>query len=206
MSLRLARMVAVGGGAWGVGILLVLVSAFEFSSPSPFLLLLLLVFTTVIAIALWPGIEPSWYPTAWIGMGLLLCGFIFLSLFSIGVYLIPSAGLIILAGAFAKATLSRAASHKVVSSSSAEISQVNAQEREITSHLRELTPREHEVLALIAESKSNKEIAEALVVSPNTVRHHVHQLLQKLNCSSRHELALIAKAAALHSSSSTNAS
>ena len=206
MSLRLARILAVGGGAWGVGMLLVLVSAFEFSSPSPFLLLLLLVYTTVIASAIWPGIEPSWYPTAWIGTGVLLCGFIFLSLFSIGVYLVPSAGLIILAGAFAIASLSRAAGHKAVSSSAAKPSQVNTNEPEIASHLRQLTPREHEVLALIAEGKSNKEIAEALVVSPNTVRHHVHQLLQKLNCSSRHELALIAKAPAFHSASSTTSS
>jgi DNA-binding CsgD family transcriptional regulator len=197
---------AVGGGIWGLGTLLVLVSAFEFISPSPFLLLLLLVYATVIASAVWPGIDPSWYAAAWIGMGVLVCGFIFLSLLSIGVYLIPSAGLITLAGAFAAASLSRAARHKAVSSSSAELSHVNAMKHEVASHLRELTPREHEVLALIAEGKSNKEIAEALVVSPNTVRHHVHQLLQKLNCSSRHELALIVRAAALHSSSATNAS
>ncbi|HET9494324.1 MAG TPA: helix-turn-helix transcriptional regulator [Chloroflexia bacterium] len=186
--------------------LVVSVSAFEFISPSPFLLLLLLVYATVIASAVWPGIEPSWYATAWIGMGILIGGFIFLSLFGIGIYLIPSAGLIILAGAFAAASLNRDAGHKTVSSSSAELIEVNTIEHELASHLRELTPREHEVLVLIAEGKSNKEIAEALVVSPNTVRHHVHQLLRKLNCSSRHELALIVRAAALHSSSGTNAS
>ena len=206
MSLRAARIMAVGGGIWGLGTLLVLVSAFEFISPSPFLLLLLLVYATVIASAVWPRIEPSWYATAWIGMGVFVCGFISLSLFSIGLYLIPSAGLIILAGVFAAASLSRDAGHKAVRSSSAELSHVDAMEHEVASHLRELTPREHEVLALIAEGMSNKEIAEALVVSPNTVRHHVHQLLRKLNCSSRHELALIVRAAALHSSSATNTS
>jgi DNA-binding NarL/FixJ family response regulator len=55
-----------------------------------------------------------------------------------------------------------------------------------------LSPREKEVLALVAEGRSNKAIAEALYVSPNTVKTHVASLLNKLNVESRVQLAAIA--------------
>jgi serine/threonine-protein kinase len=46
--------------------------------------------------------------------------------------------------------------------------------------LDELTDREREVLALIAEGRSNQGIAEALVLSPKTVEAHVGRILAKL--------------------------
>ncbi len=55
-----------------------------------------------------------------------------------------------------------------------------------------LSPREKEVLALVAEGRSNKAIAEALFVSPNTVKTHVASLLNKLDADSRVQLAAIA--------------
>ena len=55
-----------------------------------------------------------------------------------------------------------------------------------------LTPRERDVLALVAEGRSNKAIAEALFVSPNTVKTHVASLLTKLQADSRTQLAAIA--------------
>lgn len=55
-----------------------------------------------------------------------------------------------------------------------------------------LSPREKEVLALVAEGRSNKAIAEALFVSPNTVKTHVASLLNKLHADSRVQLAAIA--------------
>lgn len=48
-----------------------------------------------------------------------------------------------------------------------------------------LTTRELEVLRLMAEQKSNAQIAEALFVSENTVKTHVSNILAKLNCSDR---------------------
>ncbi|MGQ9490502.1 MAG: response regulator [Anaerolineae bacterium] len=50
-----------------------------------------------------------------------------------------------------------------------------------------LTPREREVLALIARGASDREIAKELTVSVYTVKAHVRNLLQKLQVSSRHE-------------------
>lgn len=56
----------------------------------------------------------------------------------------------------------------------------------------QLSPREQEVLSLVAEGRSNKAIADALFVSPNTVKTHVAALLTKLNANTRVQLATIA--------------
>lgn len=50
-----------------------------------------------------------------------------------------------------------------------------------------LTPRELEVLTLLAEGANNDVIAQELVISPQTARTHVHNVLQKLNVHSRLE-------------------
>jgi two-component system response regulator DevR len=57
---------------------------------------------------------------------------------------------------------------------------------------RELSKREIEVLLLVAEGKSNQEIAEALTVTEKTVRNHVSNLLEKLDLRNRVELATYA--------------
>jgi two-component system response regulator DevR len=56
----------------------------------------------------------------------------------------------------------------------------------------ELTVREREVLVLIAEGATNKEIAAKLVVSENTARNHVSHILGKLGFSRRSEAAAYA--------------
>lgn len=53
----------------------------------------------------------------------------------------------------------------------------------------ELTSREHEILDLVAQGLTNREISERLVIEVGTVKNHVHSILQKLDASSRHEAA-----------------
>jgi len=52
-----------------------------------------------------------------------------------------------------------------------------------------LSTREQEVLALISEGKSNKDIAQALFISLRTVKFHVSSILGKLNAKNRTEAA-----------------
>jgi DNA-binding NarL/FixJ family response regulator len=56
----------------------------------------------------------------------------------------------------------------------------------------QLSPREREVLALIARGKTNREIAEVLVISEHTARNHVTNILDKLGFSRRAEAAAFA--------------
>jgi DNA-binding NarL/FixJ family response regulator len=58
--------------------------------------------------------------------------------------------------------------------------------------LERLTPREREVLALIARGLSNDEISERLVLSPATVKTHINRILAKLGLSSRAQLVVVA--------------
>jgi len=48
-----------------------------------------------------------------------------------------------------------------------------------------LTPREREVLALLTQGYTNRQIAEALLISANTTKKHVDHILQKLGASTR---------------------
>jgi DNA-binding NarL/FixJ family response regulator len=48
-----------------------------------------------------------------------------------------------------------------------------------------LTPREREVLRLVAEGKSNRAIGDALSISERTVENHVQHILARLNLESR---------------------
>jgi len=60
-------------------------------------------------------------------------------------------------------------------------------------HLTHLTRREREILALIEEGLSNKEIAADLKIELQTVKNHVHNLLEKLQLSNRREAAKYAR-------------
>ncbi|MEA3047471.1 MAG: hypothetical protein QOJ53_1803 [Sphingomonadales bacterium] len=60
-----------------------------------------------------------------------------------------------------------------------------------------LTPRECEILALLASGRSNKELARALGISPNTVKTHVGRLFEKLEVQKRVQAIEKARALAL---------
>ena len=61
-----------------------------------------------------------------------------------------------------------------------------------TSPIDDLTPRESEILGLVAEGQSNKVIARNLGISDGTVKLHVKAILRKLGIHSRVEAAVIA--------------
>ena len=48
-----------------------------------------------------------------------------------------------------------------------------------------LTPREHEVLQLLTQGRTNKEIANTLCVSENTIKNHLKNILAKLHLQNR---------------------
>ncbi|MGH7114564.1 MAG: LuxR C-terminal-related transcriptional regulator [Stellaceae bacterium] len=60
---------------------------------------------------------------------------------------------------------------------------------------RELTRRQRDVLALIAEGRSNKLIADALSMSESTVKAHVKQIIRRLHVVNRTQAALLATGA-----------
>lgn len=61
-----------------------------------------------------------------------------------------------------------------------------------TAPIEPLTPREREVLGLVAQGKANKEIARELGIGERTVRTHISSILGKLGLASRTQAALYA--------------
>ncbi len=65
-------------------------------------------------------------------------------------------------------------------------------ERAPVASIEDLTPREVEVLSLVAQGRSNKEIAGLLCIAERTVKTHVSNILSKLQMSDRTQAALFA--------------
>lgn len=63
--------------------------------------------------------------------------------------------------------------------------------------IEELTPREREVLVLIARGRSSAQIASELVISPRTVGTHIQHILAKLGVDNRTQAAALAHRAGL---------
>lgn len=73
------------------------------------------------------------------------------------------------------------------------LEQVQRTQREMgNSAFHDLSPRELQILALVAQGKSNTDIAKDLMLSPITVRNHVSAILGKLQLSNRIEAAIFA--------------
>ncbi|WP_167546896.1 LuxR C-terminal-related transcriptional regulator [Stieleria maiorica] len=87
-------------------------------------------------------------------------------------------------------------SQEIVSKMLSEIARFNQgtdwQPRPLSKEKR-LTPREHEVLELLNERKSNKEIAAQLSVSLFTVKNHVRSILEKFDAENRVEVVDLAR-------------
>jgi two-component system nitrate/nitrite response regulator NarL len=57
----------------------------------------------------------------------------------------------------------------------------------------DLTAREEQILHLVCEGQSNKEIGEHIGLTEKTVKHYMTNILQKLHARNRVEAALIAR-------------
>lgn len=66
--------------------------------------------------------------------------------------------------------------------------ELQSRKADIASHLAQLTPREHEVMEMVTEGKSNKEIAAALGVTAKTVEAHRARVMEKMGAHSLAEL------------------
>lgn len=64
--------------------------------------------------------------------------------------------------------------------------------QELATSLQALSPREKEVLSLIAQGANNKEIAQKLYISERTVKAHVTSILSQLNLRDRTQAAILA--------------
>jgi len=70
-----------------------------------------------------------------------------------------------------------------------------AERAEIATRLANLTPREHEVMEMVTDGKSNKEIALTLGVSAKTVEAHRSRVMEKMQADSLADLVKMAVAA-----------
>ena len=74
-----------------------------------------------------------------------------------------------------------------------ELSRTDEPDKFRDSQVETLTQREMEVLRELAKGMTNREIAEQLYISKNTVKYHVHSILDKLDLPNRGEAAKFAK-------------
>jgi DNA-binding NarL/FixJ family response regulator len=70
--------------------------------------------------------------------------------------------------------------------------QVSQPKNQTSNHVETLTPRESEVLQLLAQGLQNKEIATKLVISERTVKFHVSSIMGKLGAGNRTEAVTLA--------------
>ena len=87
-----------------------------------------------------------------------------------------------------EASISRTMAAKLMG----EFSRQNARAASGAERRPELSPREVEVLGLVAHGKSNKEIAAALDIAENTVKNHLKNILEKLHLENRVQAATFA--------------
>lgn len=70
------------------------------------------------------------------------------------------------------------------------LTRMRAHGRPSVSHDDGLSPREHDVLRLVAGGKDNAAIAEELFISPHTVKNHISNILEKLHVANRIQAAV----------------
>jgi DNA-binding NarL/FixJ family response regulator len=88
-----------------------------------------------------------------------------------------------------EAALSRAMTSRIM----AELTRTGYSTTANPAAFKKLSSREMEILRLIVTGASNREIASRLFIAENTVKHHVHNILKKLDVENRHQAEKFAK-------------
>ncbi len=89
-----------------------------------------------------------------------------------------------------EAPISRSMATKILNEFASQAGKARAPEATEPSEV--LTPREREVLKLVASGATNKEIATALTLTENTVKNHLRNILEKLHLENRTQAAAYA--------------
>jgi DNA-binding NarL/FixJ family response regulator len=84
-----------------------------------------------------------------------------------------------------QSTLADARIDAIALARSSSVSQARPSPQPPTPAASGLTARELDVLKLIVEGKTDRQIAEALFITPKTANHHVTRILSKLECRNR---------------------
>ncbi|HEX6305221.1 MAG TPA: response regulator transcription factor, partial [Anaerolineales bacterium] len=95
-----------------------------------------------------------------------------------------------------EAALSREMTHRLIS----EFQRLGKTYEYDRTDMDALTPRELEVLQLLSTDASNQEIADNLIIAENTVKVHVHNILEKLNVRNRREAGKFARRQGINAS------
>jgi DNA-binding NarL/FixJ family response regulator len=105
-------------------------------------------------------------------------------------YLLKGVGLDELTEAVRKAARGEATLHPHVAARL--VQELKGASQETSTLYQTLSPREREVLRLIAEGLSNAQIAERLVIAERTVKSHINNILSKLHLADRTQVAIFA--------------
>lgn len=190
----ISRTCALLGGLLGLGIsMTVLISTIIERNwgAIPFLLVPLIANLLVLVLSIWFFNQP-YLSYSYSGITMLLIFFLYLSRFSIGIFLLPSTVFLLFATIFKFLVRETPMRGRQLDLPGSNFSSVDHQPQDqmLTSTL---TSRERDVLKSLMLGLSNQEIAQSLYISENTVRRHVHEILKKLNCSSRTQAAVIGR-------------
>jgi DNA-binding NarL/FixJ family response regulator len=74
-----------------------------------------------------------------------------------------------------------------------EFAQTSSKDRNQPKAFQKLSPRELDILRELVKGATNREIANTLFISINTVKHHIHNILEKLGVENRHQAAEFAR-------------
>lgn len=74
-----------------------------------------------------------------------------------------------------------------------EFAQTTSNEQNQPKAFQKLSPRELDILRELMKGATNREIAHSLFISVNTVKHHIHNILEKLGVENRHQAAEFAR-------------